>query len=386
MAVKSAEPDYDVPPNRPPVEVVARLRELAALHDDWSLRHADASEFNARGPESDYNQHHLDVDGATPEMLDEFYGQALAVMGLDDDEEDEAVRAAVGNADALEAYWTAGKGLKRWRFNRHPWTKLRNLLRKHKSIRDPAGLASTYFHKVFGFWPGARKGDNPVGNEVKRGWEDQDRDPGGENGGRWVVTGTPDELHSDQDRLRRLLAFTDETSGLSVEVGAVHYDGPDENTYVEFTIFNRDGRNVGGGQHSISPPSTRKAELNSIALDEDIQGQGFGVRYLERLKDAYRNHGIQRLDLTANVDVGGYSWARAGFDFADTESRRKLAEYAVEAARRFNPSVQAKIRAVAADPFATPIEFAMVGWEPGAGVWPGKRVMLGSSWRGTMAL
>lgn len=74
----------------------------------------------------------------------------------------DAARAAI-DGDEFQAYWTRGKGLKRWSLNPHPWTKLRNLLRKHPGVHDAEGLASHYFKTVFGIWPGDRKGSNPVG-------------------------------------------------------------------------------------------------------------------------------------------------------------------------------------------------------------------------------
>lgn len=63
----------------------------------------------------------------------------------------------------LKRYWTVGEGLKRWRFHPHPWTRLRNLLRKHVGPGRAERMASEWFHLVFGYWPGHRKGNNPVG-------------------------------------------------------------------------------------------------------------------------------------------------------------------------------------------------------------------------------
>jgi hypothetical protein len=37
------------------------------------------------------------------------------------------------------------------------------LLSKHMTPGHAKGLASNYFKKVFGIWPGERKGANPVG-------------------------------------------------------------------------------------------------------------------------------------------------------------------------------------------------------------------------------
>lgn len=49
----------------------------------------------------------------------------------------------------------------------HPWTTLRNDLvanaKGDLSKRQADGLASNLFHAHFGYWPGSRKGDNPVG-------------------------------------------------------------------------------------------------------------------------------------------------------------------------------------------------------------------------------
>lgn len=65
--------------------------------------------------------------------------------------------------ERLKIYWTKGEGLPRWSASPHPWTTLRNLLAKHMSPAQAAGLASEYFRAVFGIWPGERKGKNPVG-------------------------------------------------------------------------------------------------------------------------------------------------------------------------------------------------------------------------------
>ena len=63
----------------------------------------------------------------------------------------------------LEKYWTRGKGLAKWATTAHPWTTLVMHLSKHMTPEQAKGLASNYFHKVFGYWPGSRKGENPVG-------------------------------------------------------------------------------------------------------------------------------------------------------------------------------------------------------------------------------
>lgn len=91
------------------------------------------------------------------------------VVDLEDEADDDVARAAVHDGAEFERYWTLSpKGLKRWSLKAHPWRALVRLLRKHPEIHDAEGLASTYFKRVYGYWPGARKGADPVGNEPKK--------------------------------------------------------------------------------------------------------------------------------------------------------------------------------------------------------------------------
>lgn len=68
-----------------------------------------------------------------------------------------------GKAWQLRQYWTKGPGLARWANTAHPWTTLVALLTKHVGPAMAKRLASEYFHDVFGYWPGHRKGTNPTG-------------------------------------------------------------------------------------------------------------------------------------------------------------------------------------------------------------------------------
>lgn len=89
---------------------------------------------------------------------------------LDDIPDDEIARAYSADAHELLQYWTVGKGLKRWRARTHPFETLVRLLRKHPGITDAEGLAATYYHIVFGFWPGSHKGktDKPAAKKTTR--------------------------------------------------------------------------------------------------------------------------------------------------------------------------------------------------------------------------
>ena len=61
----------------------------------------------------------------------------------------------VGASRQLNAYWTTGPGLAKWRGNPKPWTTLRDLLMQYMSKAKAAGLATEYYVRVFGHGPGA---------------------------------------------------------------------------------------------------------------------------------------------------------------------------------------------------------------------------------------
>lgn len=68
-----------------------------------------------------------------------------------------------GNARALKNYWTRGAGLARWANTAHPWTTLYMHLLKYMPPAKAKRTASQWFHDALGYWPGERKGKNPVG-------------------------------------------------------------------------------------------------------------------------------------------------------------------------------------------------------------------------------
>jgi hypothetical protein len=104
--------------------------------------------------------------------------------------------------------------------------------------------------------------------------------------------------------------------------------------------------------------------------------------------DSYKRNGVTEMTLTANNDVGGYAWARAGFEFASPTARSGVAMDAVKLVKRqrFDEATRAEIRRVADNPTASPADFAMIGWKPGATMWPGKEIMLRSQWDAVMRL
>jgi hypothetical protein len=96
--------------------------------------------------------HELDTPSANPDDVAQVVEESLV----------REARKGKGG-EQLKSYWTKGKGLAKWINHPHPWTALRDHLAKYMSPERADETASQWFHDVMGFWPGERKGSNPVG-------------------------------------------------------------------------------------------------------------------------------------------------------------------------------------------------------------------------------
>jgi hypothetical protein len=155
------------------------------------------------------------------------------------------------------------------------------------------------------------------------------------------------------------------------------------------------------------------AEHELLTIGEDVQGQGFAQEFNGHLMNWYRASGVERIQLTANVDVGGYAWASYGYDFADEESAQDILDRLEAEAEKLEDWLQqhgdddsipaSEYQAAETEyeaalnlleraevgfghpSFPTAWEISQVGRVPGQGrdnKWIGKRAMLGSSWHG----
>lgn len=57
----------------------------------------------------------------------------------------------------------------------------------------------------------------------------------------------------------------------------------------------------------------KRAEHESFHMDEYLQGKNIGKKILKAEFEAYQKAGIEKVELHANSQVGGYAWARYGF-------------------------------------------------------------------------
>jgi hypothetical protein len=192
----------------------------------------------------------------------------------------------------------------------------------------------------------------------------------------------------------------------------------DGETKISGSVRDGDGNKVGHFVRTVTADETDgiSVEHTLLELDRTVQGQGFAERFNQHLFRWYRDSGIERVELTANIDVGGYAWARKGYDWASERDFDKVAQRAfaaidslsgeasladekyplrvdlirqerreeqLAAAEALSERLFAAAEGNAENP--TPFEISQVGRWPGAGRddwWIGKAILMGSSWRG----
>ncbi|MET8006310.1 hypothetical protein [Nonomuraea glycinis] len=190
----------------------------------------------------------------------------------------------------------------------------------------------------------------------------------------------------------------------------------------------KDGRKVGQTTRILHRENGTLWVYNDfLFLHEDQQGKGFASTWNRHLEGWYRESGVERVEVTAALDAGGYVWALAGFSWRDRyevgafdeRSRvkvvpRLIAEIdrmeaflaanrngSIPEDRRLSDEVMereerelAEARALlerfrldfADEQYPQPRDVAMIGWQRfrdrADDPWLGLRVMAGSSWKG----
>lgn len=137
------------------------------------------------------------------------------------------------------------------------------------------------------------------------------------------------------------------------------------------------------------------ANHDFLALNTGYRGQGFAKQWNDSMFDWYRANDVKYVKLLANIDVGGYAWAKQGFDWLDPigpkgvaiDVRRSVKLYESNYTAAQLASANAVFDRLETVPFGspnfpTPYEVAMAGWTEGVDDWPGKRGMLGTRWEG----
>ena len=116
-----------------------------------------------------------------------------------------------------------------------------------------------------------------------------------------------------------------------------------------------------------------------LELDAGLQGRGVSKGIISALLPAYKKMGVDRIEVHANMDVGGYTWARYGFK-ADARQARRLAGQIEDdgLAKKASAIVEDFYKSHKADEGFPVNLIASHSW--------GKKALLGTEWGGYVDL
>lgn len=186
------------------------------------------------------------------------------------------------------------------------------------------------------------------------------------------------------------------------------------NSMTTYTQFYQGNRALGAAERRFS--TTRDSRTNKVVssvehafwqLADDVQGSGLSAVFLNASKQMYRQMGLDRITVHADISVGSYAWARGGFDFRSAsymasairawESRigtapaGREAEWAAGKAEFFRLKALATPAAFKNGTHPPAVAFANIG-RPKNGdtgpdaIWLGKEILQHTHWYGDFML
>ena len=190
-------------------------------------------------------------------------------------------------------------------------------------------------------------------------------------------------------------------SGLRSEVTFSRYDSYDNAVTIEGTIRTPDNQRAGTFTRKIYTHTNGSltAENYYLKIDTPYQGHGFASEFNRRLENWYIANGFDSVQVHADIDKGGYSWARDGFDWRESSAvqarsilgriRQKAEDLGdIDTMEQTEDLREQLSRSeyVSESDIPTPFELSNLGWEPGKTTWAGREGMLDSNWYGVKYL
>lgn len=131
---------------------------------------------------------------------------------------------------------------------------------------------------------------------------------------------------------RALENFTD-PSGLKIKITSI------SSSVVQGIILDSKGNKVGDIKRKFD--FTQKTVHHSyLSLDDQAQKSGFGSRFYYASERLYPSMGFNKVSIEANKDVGGYAWARMGYDFSEDTTRSNYKKFLeVRYQKKFNTPI-----------------------------------------------
>ena len=136
----------------------------------------------------------------------------------------------------------------------------------------------------------------------------------------WKINATARELNetfANWDLKKNIEEINEHANELGL-----HVDGVRVNDYsVKFRLKDNQGRLIAYISREMTVDSRRGVKSMENALfeiyDSNYQGKGISKTVLRTMIQGAKRSGYARVDVHANLDVGGYTWAKYGFKARD---------------------------------------------------------------------
>jgi hypothetical protein len=133
----------------------------------------------------------------------------------------------------------------------------------------------------------------------------------------------------------------------------------------------------------------KTAHMKLFQVHDKMQGQGLAKMFMKNSLDYYTKAEVQELSLEADIDVGGYAWARYGFipksAAAWAHVRRNVKMLVDRGVVKLKPGEGASVKAILADKSPKAIR-ALAALPSGFQLLKGREETGGAGWEGTLDL
>lgn len=124
----------------------------------------------------------------------------------------------------------------------------------------------------------------------------------------WTV---PDDT---MEKLTEVFSFSHGEYSTNVDGIGFEYDGDDKAIHVQGSVQVENGEEIGTFSRYLNLEDG--TVYNSLfTIEPEFRDTGFASAFNAKCFDWYAQQGFQHVHLSANIDVGGYAWARQGFDW-----------------------------------------------------------------------
>jgi GNAT superfamily N-acetyltransferase len=183
------------------------------------------------------------------------------------------------------------------------------------------------------------------------------------------------------------------------------YGGGRSRMHIQGSLRDADGLEVGTVSRTVyfdGAGDPVEVHNDLFTIDRAYRGQGVASDLYRRQENWAIQQGVSKITIHANIDVGGYAWARAGYDYQNRDQAdMHLRSLISRASDRSGPEYAAALEELRSfqqrmrdNPtwFPTPWELSRVGRTDAEGhdiimtdrngkpTWPGKELMLGTDW------